>query len=167
LQVVSAVLRESWGWNGRDGGVKPWTRPLPTRALARLTGLSTDRLKRDVDGLVERGVLFRRGDRYQVVPDPQAWKGRKDAPVRRLRTYPQDEDGGTPKQRCSPPKPPFAAAEMSSPSGSHRKRKEIIKKRLGREEELSPVPAGEERTGPGEAATGSMPAVRKAASSGS
>jgi phage replication O-like protein O len=157
LQVVSAVIRESWGWNGKDGSPRLWTRPLSTRRIAELTSLSTDRLKQDVEGLVGRGVLLRRGDRYQVVPDPRAWRVRTNPQVVSLRTYPQTDDGGAPKRRSLPPKPQGNAAEMSLPAEADRKRKEIIKKRLGREAELSTVLSNGEKEQRGEAGTEARP----------
>jgi phage replication O-like protein O len=157
MQIVSAVLRESWGWNSRDGVPRLWTRPLPTRQFARLTGLSTDRLKQDVESLVERGVLLRRGDRYQAVTDPQAW---------RPRTYPHDGEGGTTKRRSLPPKPQENAAETSLPTEAYRKRKERIKKRLGWEAELSTVPFEREEGNRGKAGSDARPRGRRTASSG-
>jgi phage replication O-like protein O len=131
LQIVSAVLRESWGWSAKDGGVRLWTRPLATRSLARLTGLSTDRLRRDVESLVRRGVFLRRGDRYRLIPDPRAW---------RPRSYPQPGEGAPPNGRSRPPKPPGDAAETTLPAEAERERKEILKKRWMEEAELSSRP---------------------------
>src|SRR4051794_36703740 len=73
LQIVSVVLRESWGWQKKGGQVQLWTRPLSPRQLATLTGLSTDHLSQDLQSLIERGILRQEGRRYQLVPDPQRW----------------------------------------------------------------------------------------------
>jgi len=73
LQLVAAVLRESWGWQGRGGGVRTWTRPLSPRHFASLTGLSTDRIARDLRDLVRRGALEERERRYRLVPDVARW----------------------------------------------------------------------------------------------
>ena len=75
LQLVSVVIRESWGWQ-RRGQIQLWTRPLPPRQLAQLTGLSTDHLTRDLKALVAQGVLREQDQRYQLVPDPGLWKTR-------------------------------------------------------------------------------------------
>jgi hypothetical protein len=74
LQLVSVVLRESWGWQTKGGTVYRWTRPLTPRQFAQATGLSTDHLRRDLQILVARGVLRELAGRYQLVPDPQLWK---------------------------------------------------------------------------------------------
>lgn len=73
LQLVSVVLRESWGWQATDGQVHLWTRPLSTRQFAGITGLAVDHLRTDLDHLVERGFLRRRGDRFQLVADAHLW----------------------------------------------------------------------------------------------
>jgi len=69
LQIVAVVLRESWGWQQRDGQVRLWTRPLPTSRFAAATGLDRSNLARALARLVERGVLQRDGRRYRFVPD--------------------------------------------------------------------------------------------------
>jgi hypothetical protein len=74
LQLVSVVIRESWGWQTKDGQVYLWTRPLPPRQLATATGLSTDHLARDLKALVTRGVVREQAGRYQLVPDLRLWK---------------------------------------------------------------------------------------------
>jgi hypothetical protein len=66
LQLVSVVLRESWGWQTRGGGVHLWTRPLTTGHFARATGLATDHLARDLQLLVARGVLREKNRCYQL-----------------------------------------------------------------------------------------------------
>ena len=73
LQLVAVVIRESWGWQRRGGGPYLWTRPLPSARFAEATGLSTDRIGRDLRALVARNVLRERGGCYQLVPDPAAW----------------------------------------------------------------------------------------------
>lgn len=74
LQLVSLVIRESWGWQRPGGQVHLWTRPLSPRQFAQATGLSTDHLRRDLNRLLERGVLRERQQRYQFVGDVQLWK---------------------------------------------------------------------------------------------
>jgi hypothetical protein len=74
LQLVSHVLRESWGWQTKDGQVYRWTRPLTPRRFSAATGLSTDHLTQDLRILVARGLLREAGRRYQLVPDPALWK---------------------------------------------------------------------------------------------
>jgi hypothetical protein len=74
LQLVSVVIRESWGWQKRGGEVYLWTRPLAPRDFAAATGLSTDHLSRDLSRLVAGGVLQEQEGRYQFVPDPALWK---------------------------------------------------------------------------------------------
>lgn len=73
LQLVSLVLRESWGWRTRDGRVHTWTRPLSTRQFAEGTGLPLDHLLREIDRLVARGILRRQGERYQFCAEPAMW----------------------------------------------------------------------------------------------
>jgi len=73
LQLVSVVIRESWGWRAAEGAVHTWTRPLSTRQFAAATGLSIDHLHRDLRQLLDRGVLRGREGRYQFVPDPKRW----------------------------------------------------------------------------------------------
>ena len=114
LQIVAAVIRETWGWGTKGGGVRPWTRPMAPAQLARATGLSTDRLARDLRALVDRGVLLEEGGRYQFAPYPQAWL----PPAAKGRTAPAESAEET--------------AETSPPRGSHRKRKDNLKKRLPR-----------------------------------
>jgi hypothetical protein len=97
LQLISVVLRESWGWQ-RRGQVQLWTRPLAPRQLAQLTGLSTDHLRRDLQALVQRGVLREQDYQYQLVPDPGLWKTRPPS---------------APKQRAPAPKPPAPAAKTA------------------------------------------------------
>jgi len=73
LQLVSVVIRETWGWQTRGGDVRLWTRPLTPRQFGELTGLSTDHLARDLRDLVARGIVRVDGERYQFVPDPRLW----------------------------------------------------------------------------------------------
>jgi hypothetical protein len=68
LQLAAVVLRESWGWRARGGGVRLWTRPLTTGDFARATGLATDRIARDLTALERRGFLLRHGNCWQLVP---------------------------------------------------------------------------------------------------
>jgi hypothetical protein len=82
LQLVSVVLRESWGWRSPDTGVRLWTRPLTPSQFSRATGLSTDHLRRDLECLVSRGVFLRDGDRYQLQAAPGLWI----SPVRPAKT---------------------------------------------------------------------------------
>ena len=72
LQLVSLVIRESWGWRTREG-VQEWTRPLSPKQLAEATGLSTDHISRDLRQLLAAGVLRGQGSRYQFVPDVELW----------------------------------------------------------------------------------------------
>lgn len=73
LQLVSVVLRETWGWQDRGGTVRLWTRPLSTRQFAQATGLSTSRLRRDLQALVDQGILLAQAGRYQFVFPPDRW----------------------------------------------------------------------------------------------
>jgi DNA-binding Lrp family transcriptional regulator len=98
LQLVSVVIRESWGWQQRGGEVYRWTRPLTVRQLAEATGLSTDHLARDLRELVARGVLLEQERRYQVVPDPALWIA---------------SAASAPKTRSSAPKRPDVSAETA------------------------------------------------------
>jgi len=100
LQLVSVVLRESWGWSDGQGYVNLWTRPLPTRAFADATGLNTDHIRRDLLELVLREVLLQDGERYRFVPDVRLWK--------RLEPPPPKEMGGAPEH------PPSSAGVASS-----------------------------------------------------
>ena len=68
LQLVSVILRESWGWQRRGGVVQEWTRPLTTGQFARRTGLRPDRLRRDLQTLQARGVIAEREGCYQLLP---------------------------------------------------------------------------------------------------
>ena len=72
MQLISVVLRESWGWGAKGGGVRLWTRPLSTRRFAEATGLSTDRIARDLRLLVEAGVLLEGEGRYALGGFPQS-----------------------------------------------------------------------------------------------
>ncbi|HTE20972.1 MAG TPA: replication protein [Armatimonadota bacterium] len=101
LQLVSVVLRESWGWRQKDGGVRLWTRSLTPRQFSQATGLSTDHLTRDLNELIRRGVLQREGRRYQLVPHPELWI------TGRLQTTPPQ------KERPAPPFPRSRAAETT------------------------------------------------------
>jgi hypothetical protein len=83
LQLVSVILRESWGWQTKDGRVYRWTRPLSPRQFSRATGLSTDRLAQDLRALVARGLLREQSQRYQLVADPSLWKTRLTPPPKR------------------------------------------------------------------------------------
>jgi hypothetical protein len=73
LQLVSVVIRESWGWRNPRGGVYLWTRPLTSGHFAALTGLSTDHLAGELRRLVSSGVLRERDRRYQLVADSRLW----------------------------------------------------------------------------------------------
>lgn len=83
LQLLSVVTRETWGWQEPGGGVRPWTRPLRTRDFALRTGLSPDRIGRDLEALSSLGVLRRHGDRWQFVPAGLAECSRVAAASRR------------------------------------------------------------------------------------
>jgi hypothetical protein len=98
LQLVSVVIRESWGWQKPGGEVYRWTRPLTPCQFAALTGLSTDHLARDLKALVEQGVLREEGGRYELVANPALWK----TPASR-----------TPKVRPEAPKSPERSAESA------------------------------------------------------
>lgn len=100
LQIVSAIIRESWGWRAPNGGVYLWTRPLTSRRLSEATGLPTDHLRRDLRILVARGVLLESEERYQFVPEPELWKTR--------------EEGAPPRQPRAP-EPPSTSADPASP----------------------------------------------------
>jgi len=87
LQLVAVVIRESWGWQRGRGEPYLWTRPLAAARFAEATGLSTDRISRDLRELVDRGVLRESGRCYQFVPDPDVWLARPEAPpIKRRRT---------------------------------------------------------------------------------
>lgn len=73
LQLVAVVIRESWGWQTAHGQVHTWTRPLTTRQFSDATGLSNDHLRRDLNRLLQRGVLHERHGRYQFVANPEQW----------------------------------------------------------------------------------------------
>jgi hypothetical protein len=73
IQLVSVVIRESWGWRSTDGSVHTWTRPLTTRQFAEATGLSVDHLRRDLQVLLDRGILRERAGRYQFIGAPALW----------------------------------------------------------------------------------------------
>jgi len=73
LQLLSVVIRESWGWRAPDGGVYLWTRHLAPRQFSTITGLSTDRLGWELRSLVHRGVLREQDGRYQFVPQSHTW----------------------------------------------------------------------------------------------
>ena len=98
LQLVAQVIRESWGWATQGGGVYLWTRPLTPRHFAETTGLSTDRISRDLRQLVARGVLREQERRYQLVPDPRLWISGKEP---------------APEPRSQPPKGPAATVETA------------------------------------------------------
>lgn len=73
LQLVAVVIRESWGWSDKGGGVRLFTRPMSPKKFAELSDLSTDRLSRDLKELLTRGVLQEQDGRYHFVPYPQQW----------------------------------------------------------------------------------------------
>jgi hypothetical protein len=98
LQLVSVVLRESWGWRSRSGEVYRWTRPLSPSQWSQATGLSTDHLTRDLRDLIRRGILREDAGRYQLVADPEMWKTPGEA---------------APKRRRRAPKPPAESAESA------------------------------------------------------
>lgn len=74
FQLVSVVIRESWGWQTRGGEPQLWTKPLTSRDFAQATGLSTDHLRRDLRRLIARGVLREQTGRYQFVSEPRLWR---------------------------------------------------------------------------------------------
>jgi hypothetical protein len=80
LQLVSVILRESWGWQTKDGQVYRWTRSLTSRQLSAATGLATDHLTQDLQRLVDGGLLRQQGQCYQLVADPTLWKTRLSPP---------------------------------------------------------------------------------------
>lgn len=110
LQLVSLVLRESWGWQKRGGAVHLWTRPLPIRHFAQATRLSTDHLARDLKALVARGVLREEAGRYQFVPDPRLWKTPLPAPPK-----PRPRALKSPRRtaKTAPPAPGLKTAKIS------------------------------------------------------
>lgn len=79
LQLAAVVLRESWGWQTKGGGVRLWTRPLSTGDFARATGLATDRIARDLSALERRGLLLRHGRCWQLAPAALAVPAREAA----------------------------------------------------------------------------------------
>jgi replication protein O len=89
LQLVSVVLRESWGWQKPGGEVYRWTRPLTVGQFAQATGLSTDHLTRDLQALIARGVLRVEAGRYQLVADPRLWKSHPTPPLKRRSRAPK------------------------------------------------------------------------------
>lgn len=101
LQLVSVVIRESWGWQTKGGRVYLWTRPLSSCQFAQFTGLSTDRIARDLKVLLARGILREREGRYQLVAEPRLWK---------TLSTPASE------QRPPAPKRPAAGAETALPA---------------------------------------------------
>jgi len=72
LQLVAAVLRESWGWHDRAGRPFAWTRPLDAAAFSRLTGISPDHARRELRVLVSRGVLAEGAGRYRFVTEAES-----------------------------------------------------------------------------------------------
>jgi hypothetical protein len=125
LQLVSVVIRESWGWQTRGGQVYLWTRPLTVRQFAQATGLSTDHLSRDLRDLVARGVLIEKGGCYQFVPDPQRWR-----PPAVQAT----------EERWTAQKPPHGSAERALfPSGVKTAKKRERNGARPLKRELSPV----------------------------
>lgn len=132
LQIVSVVIRESWGWATRRGYVQLWTRPLTTRHFANLTGLTTDHLRRDLDLLVRRRILLQDGPRYRFVSDPRLWK---------------KEEPGAPKRWPAPPEPPVSpAGNALSPPVPKREKKEERNVPASLWDELSP-PGDNSRAG--------------------
>jgi hypothetical protein len=115
LQLVSVVIRDSWGWSTPSGGVYCWTRRLKPRQFADRTGLAIDHLGRDLRRLVARGVLLEQDERYQLVPDPALWKS-PEATARELRQ--------------PAPKPPAAAA-VSATTTSALKKAQIRQRNVG------------------------------------
>lgn len=79
LQIVSLIIRESWGWQTRDGRPYLWTRPLPARQIATATGLSSDHIARDVKELVGRNVLVQQDRCFQFNADVSSWLPRGSA----------------------------------------------------------------------------------------
>jgi phage replication O-like protein O len=125
LQLVSVVIRESWGWQKRGGQVNLWTRPFTPSQLARLTNLSTDHLSRDLRSLVRRGVLRERERCYQFVPDPRLWKS---------------PPAGAPKRRQPALEPPVGAAETALlPPDVKTAKKEQRNDRRQQETPFSPI----------------------------
>lgn len=81
-------------------------------AFAATTGLSTDRLSRDLEELISRGVLRERDGSYQFVPYPQVW-------------------GPKPSTGRKPPSMRRNESDEASPvRETHRKRKDNEKKRF-------------------------------------
>jgi hypothetical protein len=132
LQLVSVVIRESWGWQTRSGQVHLWTRPLPVRQFSTATGLSTDHLRRDLDRLLALGVLRRRGERYQFAGEVALGITRGPA---------------APQLRRVPPEPPAAGASSALPLLATKKRERKQRNVLLKPEaNLSPV--GENSSSP-------------------
>jgi hypothetical protein len=111
LQLISVVIRESWGWATSGGGVQLWTRPMSPRQFADATRLPLDHLAHDLTELVARGILLERDRCYQFVPRPQVWLAK------------------SPKSPDIPPKPPAFAEKTATPAGSYRKDIDTLKKR--------------------------------------
>jgi hypothetical protein len=116
LQIVSVVIRESWGWQKPGGEVYRWTRPLTPRQFAALTGLSTDHLARDLKVLVAQGVLRERAGQYQLLPDLGLWKTSTPAP---------------PEGRPAAPKSPGWSAETALPlpglKTDHKQQRNVVR----------------------------------------
>lgn len=102
LQIVSVVIRESWGWQSRSGEVRVWTRRLASRQLAEATGLSTDHLARDLRLLLDRGVLREQEGRYQFVWDTRLWKSPAEMPRIRRSVAPNRPHGTANRAATAP-----------------------------------------------------------------
>lgn len=101
LQLVSVVIRETWGWMTAGGEVRAWTRPLTARQFAEATGLSTDHIGQDLRRLVALGVLREQSSSYQFEPEVGLWKTLAPTP---------------PKPRRTPPNLPVLTAESALPT---------------------------------------------------
>ncbi|MFN3650387.1 MAG: replication protein [Armatimonadota bacterium] len=97
LQLVSVVLRESWGWQEGRGSVRAWTRPLTSRQFAEATGLSTDHVARDLRRLVELGVLAEQDRRYRLEAGVKLWITLGIAPPRERHAAPNETGSGAEK----------------------------------------------------------------------
>jgi hypothetical protein len=109
LQLVSVVIRETWGWQRPGGAVYTWSRTLFPRHFAQATGLSTDHIRRDLRDLLARGVLEEQHGCYRFEADPGC--GKEGSRYRRIRA---------PIRRNHP----LRALKWRSRSGAYRQRKD-------------------------------------------
>lgn len=127
LQLLSVVIRESWGWRAPGGGVYLWTRRLTPRQFHDITGLSTDRLGWELRTLVHRGVLREQEGRYQFVPQSHLWRlpsGDAVPPAlapAELRRHPAETASATPglKKAKKRERNVAAPADELSPTGDN------------------------------------------------